>query len=155
MPVKALLAPLLVAIAAACAPTPAPVSDDAVEPSAKGAGRIIGARVGVLEHVAACGEAFPRLRGELAVALEHWRWRNEPLVARVRERFLASLAADAERRWFEATLAGIATDLRASFSARPDPEAFCRRLVGLVDTGREDVGFKYRADLDAWLGPGG
>lgn len=155
MHVKALFAPLLVAIAVACAPTPGPVPDAAAAPSAKGAGRIIGARVGVLEHVAACGVAFPRLRGELAVAVEHWRWRNEPLVARVRERFLASLAADAERRWFEATLAGIAADLRASFSARPDPEAFCRRLVGRLDAGREDVGFKYRADVEAWLGAGG
>ncbi|HTO51603.1 MAG TPA: hypothetical protein VML91_28490 [Burkholderiales bacterium] len=142
-----------VAVLAGCAPGRAPVRDERPEATPRSAGRVVGARIGVLEYGAACAAAYPALRPQLAAALQHWRLRNDAVVGEVRERYLASLDSATERAALEAELARIGIELRAGFAARPEAErsAFCRRFLVYVEEGREDVGFKYREDVAAWL----
>jgi hypothetical protein len=137
----------------ACAPARSPVHDERPEATPRSAGRVVGARIGVLEYGAACAAAYPALQPQLATALQHWRLRNDAVVDEVRERYLASLDSPAERAALEAELGRVGAELRADFAARPEGErsAFCRRFLVYVEEGREDVGFKYREDVAAWL----
>jgi hypothetical protein len=143
----------LAAVVAACAPVRMAVRDEYPEPSPRSAGRILGARVGVVEYASACAAAYPALQASLAAVLEHWRLRNDAVVAHVRQRFDASLGDPAERAWFDGELERIARELRAGVAAQPEPEraALCRRYLARLEEGREDVGFKYRGDVAAWL----
>ncbi len=151
---RAIAALATAAALAACAPARVPTHDERPEATPRSAGRVVGARIGVLEYGAACAAAYPVLEPQLATALQHWRLRNDAVVEEVRERFLASLDSGPDQQWLDAELERIATGLRAGFAARPESErdAFCRRFLAYVEEGREDVGFKYREDVAAWLG---
>jgi hypothetical protein len=151
---RALAAAAALAVLAACASAPAPPGDERPEATPRSAGRVVGARIGVLEYGAACAAAVPALAPQFATALGHWRLRNDAVVDEVRSRFLASLGSGTDQQWLDAELGRIAPRVRAGFAELPAGarDAFCRHFLAQLEQGREDVGFKYRADVAAWLG---
>lgn len=134
---------------------------DEDEPSPRAAGRVLGAKIGVMTYATACESEFRTLRDEIEYAVAHWRLRNDAGVAQVRSAFQASIAethgdrfAEAELARLERMLAGIGTEIRTWFEALPDEARaqVCFGYAARLDAGEEDIGFKYRADLSAWLG---